>query len=108
MKCVTLNDVHFSPSSINAIKEIRRQIKLHKALSVIIPAGSMMVIFLGNGALQSAYNIAQTDFESLAQGMSSLRLMQRRAVRLQASMQVLETSGKEKNFWEGVLHGCNI
>jgi len=108
MKCVFINDVKFSQDSIEAIKDIRRRSQLATALSVAMPAGVMINIFLGNKPLQSAYNISQTDFASLSKAMASIPSIQRKVIRDIATMQALTHSGKEAQFWRGVADGCDV
>ena len=108
MKCISISEIKFSQDSISAIKDIRRRSQMVKALSRIIPTGVMVNIFLGNGALKSAYNISQTDFESLAKAMTSLPAIQRKIIRDIATMQALSHSGKESQFWRGVADGCKV
>jgi len=108
MKCVFINNVKFSQESIAAIKDIRRRGHMVAALAKIMPASIMINIFLGNETLKSAYNVSQTDFESLAKAMASLPAIQRKIIRDIATMQALSHSGKESQFWRGVADGCRI
>ena len=108
MKCVPINSVKFGQESIGAIKDIRRRKRLAASLSIVMPAGAMLNIFLGNDALKSAYNISQTDFEALAKAMASLPVIQRKVIRDIAMEQALYRSGKEAQFWKGVANGCGI
>lgn len=68
----------------------------------------MVNIFLGNGELKLAYSISQTDFEALAKAMASLPAIQRKMIRDIAGQQALYLSGKEAQFWKGVVNGCNF
>ena len=70
--------------------------------------GTMANIFLGNGALKSAYNISQTDFEAFARAMAALPYMQRKVIRDIAREQAIYHTGKESTFWMGVADGCGI
>ena len=108
MKCVFVNDVKFSQSSINAIKDIRRRTQLSNPLTAALPAGVMINIFLGNKPLQSVHNISQTDFESLSKAMAAVPSIQRKLIHDIDVMQALEHSGKEAQFWKGVANGCGI
>jgi len=108
MQCISLESVRFTQSSIAAIEEIRRIRKAWSALAKIIPSGVMLTIFAGNKPLHSAYNVSQTDFETLAKAMDSLPKIQRRVIRDIAVMQALERGGKEAKFWKGIANGCKI
>lgn len=108
MKCVFINDIEFSQESMNAIKDIRRRSQMASVLSRIMPAGIMVNIFLGNGALRSTYNISQTDFKSLSNAIAALPVIERKVIHDIAVMQALTHSGKESQFWRGVADGCSI
>lgn len=108
MQCVSLDEVKFTQSSKAAIEEIRRVSKAWNTLSKILPGSVMLTIFAGNKPLVSAYNISQTDFETLAKAMKSLPAIQRKVIRDIAIMQALERGGKEGKFWRGIANGCDI
>ena len=108
MKCVFINDVKFSKESIEAINDIRRRSQFATALSIAMPTGVMLSIFLGNKSLQSAYNISQTDFKTLSKAITSMPSIQRKVIYDIAAMQALTHSGKESQFWRGIADGCDI
>ena len=108
MECLSIDDVNFTRSSIDAIDDIRRVTKAWDTLSTLIPSGVMLTIFVGNKPIVSAYNISQTDFLSLAKAIQSLPAIQRKVIKDIASMQALERTGKEAKFWRGIANGCGI
>jgi len=108
MKCTSIHSVTFNQESVEAIREIRRKRQLLNSLAVVMPVGAMTNIFLGNGALKSAYNISQTDFTTLAKAIHGLPAIHRKVIRDIAAMQALSHSGKESLFWRGVTDGCSI
>lgn len=108
MQCIPINDIRFSQESIAAIKLIRKKNQLAVVLVTVLPAGAMVNIFLGNGSLQSSYNVYQTVFESLAKAMVSVSPIHRRVIQDIATRQALFSAGKESLFWRGVADGCAI
>jgi len=108
MQCIPIYGLNFDQESVNAIKDIKRRNELFLVLSRVMPFRTMANIFLGNGALQSAYNISQTDFETLAKAIAALPALQRKIIHDIAAMQFLTHSGRESKFWKGVADGCGL
>lgn len=108
MQCVSIVSVKFDQESISAIKDIKRRQNLTTALSLVMPAGTMANIFLGNGVLKSSFVILTTDFEALAKAIASLPAIQRKVIRDIATMQAILHTGQESTFWKGVADGCEI
>jgi hypothetical protein len=108
MACIPINNVQFSPQSRDAIDDIRRRMEAGRVLSILLPAGVMATIFVGNKPLIANYNITQTDFVTFTRAMSSLPAIQRKVIRDIAAMQALSRTGKESQFWQGVYDGCDI
>jgi hypothetical protein len=110
MKCVPVEDVTFDEKSIEAIEDIKRRTELAEILPTVMATGVMVNIFAGKGALKSAYNIAQTDFEALAKAIAALPHLERVVIRRIAQRQQLDLyrSPKEVEFWKGVEYGCSI
>jgi hypothetical protein len=108
MECIPINNITFDHVSLEAIREIRRKRQLTATLSIVMPAGTMANIFLGNDVLKSSYNITQTDFATLAKAIRGLPAIERKIIRDIAAMQALSHFGTESIFWRGIADGCNI
>ena len=115
MGCVSIVEVVFLQSSKVAIEDIRRVIKSWGMLSKIIPVGVMQTIFSGNKPFISAYNISTTDLELLAKFLKTLPVIQRKIIEDIAPrpierqiVQALERTGKEAQFYKGIVNGCSI
>lgn len=92
----------FDSSSKRAIDEIKRKKKLFKLLKGSMAGGTIVNIFLGNKSYQVAVNIYLTDFEKLAQALRGTDFIRDRTLLLIIQMQILEHSGKQQLFWEGL------
>lgn len=108
MRCESMLGISFDRASKNAINDIRRKNQMARILSIVLPAGVMANIFIGNGVLKSSYNITQADFVALEKAMKSVPVIQRKVVKDIAMMQALSHSGKESRFWKGVANGCRV
>lgn len=92
----------FDLSSKRALDEIRRKKKLFKLLKGSMLGGTIVNIFLGNKSYEIAVNIYLTDFEKLGQALRGTDFLRDETLLLIIQMQILEHTGKEQLFWEGL------
>ncbi len=92
----------FDLSSKKALADIRRRKKLFKLLKGSMVGGTIVNIFLGNKSYEVAVNIYLTDFEKLGQALRGTDFVRDETLLLIIQMQMLEHTGKELLFWEGL------
>lgn len=59
--------------------------------------------------VEASYALYDTDFEALAQAMTSVPSIQRKVIENIADMAWLAVlDNKEKRFWRAISHGCRF
>ena len=112
MDCRAVSGVTFGPRSLEAIEEIKRKHHLSVMLQVVVPVGTIASIFVGNGALDSAYNVYSTDFAMMARAVAAVPAVERVVILRIAQLAALDTAGQESEFWKqvarGISHECAV
>ncbi len=108
MKCPSISRLKLDRADEEALKEIRRIQRAENLLEVVMPAGVMATIFIGNNAAQATYNIHSTDWVLFARAMKTLPDMVRVRVSQVAKLRVLsgDLSDEQRQFWGAVEKGC--
>ena len=107
MACPEIKNLRLSPQGQEALRDIKRVRGLADALAVALGAGTVVSIFAGNGALQSSYNIRDTEWKTWSQAMASIDDILRKKIRdiaFQQSQIIL--FGDEHKFWSAIVDGC--
>jgi hypothetical protein len=109
MQCPNLGEIAFSAHSVQAINEIRRKKELGKLLAVVVSAGHVINIFLGNDALKATYSLQSTDFVAFARAMKAIPDVARAAIYKTATEAWYYSSNhKERQFWQAIASGCGL
>ncbi|AXS83596.1 MULTISPECIES: hypothetical protein [Marinobacter] len=108
MECPDISSLKLDRADEEALEEIRRAQRAGSLLEVVMPAGVMATIFLGNNAAQATYNIHSTDWVLFAHAMSTLPDMIRARVSQVAKIRILtgSLSYEQRQFWDAVDNGC--
>ncbi|WP_285276409.1 hypothetical protein [Halopseudomonas bauzanensis] len=108
MQCPAISNLKLDLRDQEALKRIRSIQRAGNILEVIMPTGVMSVIFLGNSASQSIYNIHSTDWVLFAQAMSGLPMVIRTQIANTAKMRLLDggLNMEQRQFWRAVEQGC--
>jgi len=102
MSGCNITGLTFDQASRLAIEEIKIKKKYFKALKGSIGGGAIITIFLGNNAAQSAYNLNEFDFVTMAKAIKGIDRIQARVISGIAFDQGLRHTGREAEFWECV------
>jgi len=106
VKHPNISTMRFSASSRDAIKDIKRIQGAANLLATVLAGSVLFEIFIGNGALSSANNIREKDWETWAKAMRAVPNMVRASINRIAREQLLKFPGKsEREFWEAIEHG---
>lgn len=108
MRCPPIHGLLFDQSDLIALRRLREMPRNRKLLEVALPAGVMANIFLGNGSAQVSYNIATSDWATLAQAMAAASAIERNAFIQTARLQQLRAGSthEQRSFWKAVEDGC--
>ena len=108
MECPDISSLKLDRADEEALEQIRRAQRAGNLLEVVMPAGVMATIFLGNNAAQATYNIHSTDWVLFARAMSTLPDMIRARVSQVAKIRILtgSLSYEQRQFWDAVDKGC--
>jgi len=108
MECPNISNLKLDRADEEALGEIRRAQRAGNQLKVLMPAGVMATIFLGNNALQATYNIHSTDWMLFARAMKTLPSIVRGRVSQVAKLRILGggLSYEQRQFWGAVDKGC--
>ena len=72
MDCPTISGLRLDAEDLEAIEAIRRAQRNGNMLQIMLPAGIMTTIFLGNNSAQTVYNIHSTDWVQFADAMTHI------------------------------------
>ena len=110
MDCQNISNLTLSPSGQEAVKEIRLKASASKMLHTTLGTSVLATLFLGNGAIVSAWNISQFNWSIWAQAMRSIPHMLKYSIKVIAYREGLcsEISVEEKKFWKAVAGGCDV
>ena len=108
MECPDIRNLKLDRADEEALEEIRKVQRAGNLLQVVMPAGVMATIFLGNNAAQTLYNIHSTDWVLFVRAMSTPPGMIRARVRQVAKLRILtgSLSYEQRQFWDAVDKGC--
>lgn len=108
MECKPVRNLKLDSKDREALKTIRKAQRNGKMLEIIMPAGVMATIFLGNNSAETTFNIATTDWARFAKSMQAIGPMVRRTINQTAQLQLLrhELSTKQRQFWRNIRNGC--
>ena len=62
MECPDISNLKLDRADEEALEEIRKVQRAGNLLQIVMPAGAMATIFLGNNAAQALYNIHSIDW----------------------------------------------
>lgn len=108
MDCPDITGLKLDNDDWEATKDIRRRPRAGNMLEIMMPAGVLTTIFLGNNSAQATFNISGFDFVLFARAMSQAGDLVRKSVEKEARMQYL-SSGKnyeQRQFWKAIYSGC--
>lgn len=108
MECPTISGLKLDSQDQEALEAIRKAQRNGNMLEILLPAGVLTTIFLGNNATQVTYNVHSTDWVLFAQSMSKISPIVRKTISKVAQMQRLRAglSYEQRQFWEAVGAGC--
>jgi hypothetical protein len=108
MECQDINGLKLDADDWDAIDDIRRRQRAGNMLEIIMPAGALATIFLGNNAGQAAFNISGFDFVQFAKAMTKIDGIVRGRIEYHARIQYLTPgkSNEQKQFWKSIAQGC--
>ncbi len=109
-RCSDIPHLTLDLASQRAIEEIKRKIVAANLGSGLMAGGVVLQIFAGNGVLQSAYSISQTDWQLFSSALFSWHWMLRREVENIANLQELDHANDpaQRHFWRGIANGCQL
>lgn len=110
MECPDITNLKLDRRDQEALEEIRRVQRAGNLLEIIMPAGVMAAIFLGNKAGQAAYNIHSTDWLLFTKAMSSVPSTMRARISQIAQFRIIDggMSSEQRQFWDAVDKGCKV
>src|SRR5690606_41662813 len=110
MVCPVIYGLTFACRSRQVIDRRRDISEISSLLAEFLGYGTSANIFLGNGFIESSYNITSQDWTLFAQAMRGIPEIARDRIELEASLQALDhfNSPDEKKFWEAVANGCSF
>jgi|SRR5690554_1015756 len=108
MECPTISGLRLDSEDLEAIEAIRKAQRNGNMLEIMLPAGVMTTIFLGNNSAQAAYNIHSTDWVQFADAMTRISPMVKKRIETISQMQRLRAglSYEQTQFWRAVESGC--
>ncbi|MEK6750502.1 MAG: hypothetical protein AABY83_15085 [Pseudomonadota bacterium] len=111
MLCPDIKGLEFDLSSKAAIDEIQELQGLANMLTVLIGSSVFVSLFMRSGGMKkplgAAWEITQYDWGQWSQAMNSVPAILRHRVREIAFREWnRHLSGKEHDFWGGVMNGC--
>ena len=89
MECPEITNLKLDQDDQKALEEIRRVERAGNMLQVVMPAGVLAEIFLGNNAAQAAYNIHSTEWGQFARAMKTLPRLIRARIEQIAQMRIV-------------------
>lgn len=109
MECPNIGEIKLSGRSVEAIDEIRRIRQVADRLAVVMSAGIVANIFVGNGLLEASYTFYDIDFEQFSKSMKGIPAIAKKRVQDEADRAWLDVSNyKEKQFWRAISSGCTV
>ncbi len=110
MECPDIYGLRFDDRSKQGIERIREIREISSLLTKVLGYGTFANIFLGNGFIESSYNVTSQDWTLFAQAMRSVPTISRELIKKEAMYQVLDhfNSPDQKKFWEAVADGCSL
>lgn len=108
MDCPTISGLKLDSEDQEALEAIRKAQRNGNMLEILLPAGVLTTIFLGNNSAQVTFNVHSTDWVLFAQSMSKIQPVVRKTISKIAQMQRLRAglSYEQRQFWEAVDNGC--
>ncbi|OEY65480.1 hypothetical protein [Marinobacter sp. X15-166B] len=108
MECPTISGLRLDSEDLEAIEAIQKSQRNGNMLEIMLPAGVMTAIFLGNNSAQAAYNIHSTDWVQFAEAMTRISPMVKNRIVTISRMQRLRAglSYEQTQFWRAVEAGC--
>ncbi len=108
MKCPSIYGLKLGEDDWEAIEDIRRRRRAGEMLQVIMPAGVLATIFLGNNSAQATFNISTFDFALFTKAMSHAGNIVRSSIEKEARLQYLAPgkSYEQRQFWKAIYSGC--
>lgn len=108
MDCPTISGLKLDSEDREALDAIRKAQRNGNMLEILLPAGVLTTIFLGNNSAQVTFNVHSTDWVLFAQSMSKVQPIVRKTISKIAQMQRLRTglSYEQRQFWKAVDNGC--
>nr|WP_297401306.1 hypothetical protein [uncultured Marinobacter sp.] len=108
MDCPTISGLKLDSEDQDALESIRKAQRNGNMLEILLPAGVLTTIFLGNNSAQVTFNVHSTDWVLFARSMSKIQPVVRKTISNIAQMQRLRAglSYEQRQFWEAVDNGC--
>ncbi|VAW45823.1 hypothetical protein MNBD_GAMMA03-828 [hydrothermal vent metagenome] len=109
-KCPTIIGLKLDRQSILAVKRIEENTAGLKFAENVLAFGVVANMLIKGNVPSAAFNIYQTDWEVFAEGLSSVSIIQRNMIAIEALLQAQRHQGdaKQKKIWEAVKNGCAI
>ena len=109
MDCPNINGLKLDQDDLNSIEIIRNSEKAGNMLQIVMPAGALSSIFLGNNVLKSTYNIFSFEFAEFARAMTKINALTRKTMEREAQYQyITSTDSEQKAFWKAIYEGCKL
>ena len=110
MECQDIKGLKLDADDWDVIEDIRRRQRAGNMLEIIMPAGALATIFLGNNAGQATFNISGFDFVQFTKAMIKIDGIVRGRIEYHARIQYLipGKSNEQKQFWKSIAQGCGV
>ena len=108
MKCPNITGLKLDNDDWEAIEDIRRRQRAGNMLEVVMPAGVLATIFLGNNSAQATFNVSGFDFVLFTKAMSHAGDIVRKSIEKEARMQYFSPgkSYEQRQFWKAIYSSC--
>ena len=80
MDCPTISGLKLDSEDQEALEAIRKAQRNGNMLEILLPAGVLTTIFLGNNSTQVTFNVHSTDWVLFAQSMSKIQPIVRKNI----------------------------
>jgi len=80
MDCPTISGLKLDSEDQEALEAIKKAQRNGNMLEILLPAGVLTTIFLGNNSAQVTFNVHSTDWVLFAQSMSKIQPVVRKTI----------------------------
>ncbi|GGY76258.1 hypothetical protein [Marinobacter zhanjiangensis] len=110
MECPSITNLTLGKRDVETLEQIRKKIRNMDMISMILPAGAMMNIFMKNNTVGAAYNISTFEWQGFANAMANIPSVKRGFIQRAAGLRAMEESitYQQKQFWRAVYYGCDV